>query len=110
MHQFSGSKHIQVTATALFGIRQRHDESLREFLARFSEETIKVSNPSQEMFVAAFQNGLKESNAEKISRDVKERGLDLKDGKGPERGPRRRRGRYGRPYEPPRYDREEGRG
>ncbi|MCI49506.1 hypothetical protein A2U01_0070750, partial [Trifolium medium] len=92
------------------------------------------------MFVAAFQNGLKagqfneslaqkpaesmqevmkradcyirgeESNAEKRSSDVKERGLDSKDGKGSERGPRRGRGRYGHPYEPPRYDREEGRG
>jgi hypothetical protein len=50
---------VQVTTTALLGIRQRHGESLREFLTRFSEETIKVSNPNQEMFVAAFQNGLK---------------------------------------------------
>ncbi|MCI63619.1 hypothetical protein A2U01_0084876, partial [Trifolium medium] len=40
----------------------------------------------------------------------KERSLNSKDGKGSERGPRRGRGRYGRPYEPPRYDREEGRG
>ncbi|MCI36787.1 hypothetical protein A2U01_0058010, partial [Trifolium medium] len=32
-----------------------------------------------------------ESNAEKRSRDVKERDLDSKDGKGPERGPRRGR-------------------
>ncbi|MCI38014.1 hypothetical protein A2U01_0059242, partial [Trifolium medium] len=84
------------------------------------------------MFVAAFQNGLKagqfneslaqkpaesmqeimkrakcyirgeESNAKKRSRDAKERRLDSKDGKGPERGPKRGRGRYGRPYEPPR--------
>ncbi|MCI65446.1 hypothetical protein A2U01_0086704, partial [Trifolium medium] len=51
-----------------------------------------------------------ESNAEKKSRDAKERSLDSKDGKGPERGLRRGRGRYGRPYEPPRYDREEGQG
>jgi hypothetical protein len=32
---------------------------LREYLARFSEATIKVSNPNQEMFVSAFQNVLK---------------------------------------------------
>ncbi|GAU48798.1 hypothetical protein TSUD_81470 [Trifolium subterraneum] len=103
INQFSGSKHIQVTATTLFGIHQRSDENLREYLARFSEETIKVSNPNQEMFVAAFQKGLKaghfneslaqkpaetmqevmkraqcyikgeESNAEKRDRDSKER-------------------------------------
>ncbi|WJX38753.1 hypothetical protein P8452_26381 [Trifolium repens] len=84
IHQFSGSKHIQ-------------------YLARFSEATIKVSNPNQEMFVAAFHNGLRaghfneslaqkpaetmqdvmkraecyikgeKSNAEKRSRDHKER-------------------------------------
>ncbi|GAU32939.1 hypothetical protein TSUD_153560 [Trifolium subterraneum] len=85
-------------------IRQNGPESLHEYLARFSEATIKVSNPNQEMFVAAFQNGLKvghfnellaqkpaesmqeimkraecyikgeESNAEKRSRDSRERG------------------------------------
>jgi hypothetical protein len=123
IHQFSGSKHVQVTATALFGIRQRHGESLREFLARFSGETIKVSKPNQEMFVAAFQTGLKagqfneslaqtpavsmqenmkraecyirgkESNAEKRSRDARERGLDSKDGKGPNRRSKSGRGR-----------------
>ncbi|KAK2433879.1 hypothetical protein QL285_019087 [Trifolium repens] len=103
IHQFSGSKHIQVTATNMFSLRQRSSESLREYLARFSEATIKVSNPNQEMFVAAFHNGLRaghfneslaqkpaetmqevmkraecyikgeESNAEKRSRDHKER-------------------------------------
>ncbi|KAK2425774.1 hypothetical protein QL285_024518 [Trifolium repens] len=103
IHQFSGSKHIQVTATNMFSLRQRSSESLREYLARFSEATIKVSNPNQEMFVAAFHNGLRaghfneslaqkptetmqevmkraecyikgeESNTEKRSRDHKER-------------------------------------
>jgi hypothetical protein len=51
-----------------------------------------------------------ESNVEKSSRDAKDQGLDLKDDKRPDRGPRRGRGRYGRPYEPPHYDRAEGRG
>ncbi|CAJ2642757.1 uncharacterized protein LOC123899916 [Trifolium pratense] len=106
LHQFAGSKYIQVTATTLFGLRQGHKESLREYLARFSEATIKVSNPNQEMFVAAFHNGLKagqfneslaqkpaitmqevmkraecyikgeESNAEKRSRDSRENPSD----------------------------------
>ncbi|MCH90725.1 gag-pol polyprotein, partial [Trifolium medium] len=58
IHQFAGSKHVQVTATTLFVIRQGHNENLQEYLARFSEATIKVSNPNQEMFVAAFHNGL----------------------------------------------------
>ncbi|GAU24437.1 hypothetical protein TSUD_364210 [Trifolium subterraneum] len=59
IHQFAGSKHVQVTSTSLFGIRQGHNENLREYLARFNEATIQVSNPNQEMFVAAVQNGLK---------------------------------------------------
>ncbi|WJX88497.1 hypothetical protein P8452_70580 [Trifolium repens] len=103
IHQFSVSKHIQVTATNMFSLRQKSSETLREYLARFSEATIKVSNPNQEMFVAAFHNGLRaghfneslaqkpaetmqevmkraecyikgeESNTEKRSRDHKER-------------------------------------
>jgi hypothetical protein len=102
IQQFSGSKHIKVTATNLFTTRQNYAETLREYLARFCEATIKVSNPNQEMFVAAFHNGLKaghfneslaqkpassmqeiikraecyikgeESNAEKRSRDARE--------------------------------------
>jgi hypothetical protein len=59
IHQFAGSKHIQVTATNMFSLRQGSFETLREYLARFSEATIKVSNPNQEMFVAAFHNGLR---------------------------------------------------
>jgi hypothetical protein len=62
IQQFSGSKHIKVTTTSLFATRQNHAETLREYLARFSEATIKVSNPNQEMFVSAFHNGLKASH------------------------------------------------
>ncbi|MCI22531.1 hypothetical protein A2U01_0043707 [Trifolium medium] len=58
INQLSGSKHVRVTATTLFGIHQGHNENLSEYLARFSEATIKVSNPNHEIFVAAFQNGL----------------------------------------------------
>ncbi|GAU51615.1 hypothetical protein TSUD_182110 [Trifolium subterraneum] len=105
IHQFSGTKHIKITATNIFTIRQNFAETLREYLARFSEATITVSNPNQEMFVAAFHNGLKvghfneslaqkpatsmqevvktascyikgeESNVEKRSRDAKEKDL-----------------------------------
>ncbi|GAU46524.1 hypothetical protein TSUD_402540 [Trifolium subterraneum] len=56
IHQFVGSKHVQVMAISLFGIRQGHNENLCEYLARFNEATIQVSNPNQEMFVAAVQN------------------------------------------------------
>ncbi|MCH82063.1 gag-pol polyprotein [Trifolium medium] len=112
IHQFQGSKHMKVTVVSLFSIRQENAESLREFLARLSEDTIKVENPNQEMFMATFQNGLKaghfneslaqkpavsmeeimkraecymESNAEKRSRDAKEKGHESKEARTPER-------------------------
>ncbi|GAU29723.1 hypothetical protein TSUD_264590 [Trifolium subterraneum] len=123
IHQFAGSKHVQVTATSLFGIRQGHNENLREYLARFNEATIQVSNPNQEMFVAAVQNGLKvghfneslaqkpastmqeimkraecyikgeESNAEKRGRDSREKPSSRRS---PERYHRRNNQRSGR--------------
>ncbi|GAU18549.1 hypothetical protein TSUD_325390 [Trifolium subterraneum] len=77
IHQFSGTKHIKVTTTSLFTIRQNYAETFREYLARFSEATITVSNPNQEMFVAAFHNGLKaehfnESLAQKPATSMQE--------------------------------------
>ncbi|PNY11288.1 gag-pol polyprotein [Trifolium pratense] len=121
-HQFAGSKHVKVTSTSLFSIRQSHAESLRDYLARFSEATIKVSNPNQEMFVAAFPNGLRaghfneslaqkpassmqeinkrfecyikgeESNAEKRQRDAKEKEYVSCNGKAPGHQRQRYRG------------------
>jgi hypothetical protein len=121
IQQFSGSNHIKVTSTSIFATRQNHAETLREYLARFSEATIKVSNLNQEMFVSAFHNGLKaghfnesltqkpatsmqeiikrvecyikgeESNAEKRSRDAKERDPINKGNKAPDFYPQRRR-------------------
>ncbi|GAU42470.1 hypothetical protein TSUD_100820 [Trifolium subterraneum] len=66
-----------VTATSLFTIRQNYAETLREYLTRFSEATITVSNPNQEMFVATFHNGLKarhfnESLAQKPATSMQE--------------------------------------
>src|SRR6266487_2052242 len=119
IHQFSGTKHVKVIATSLFTIRQNYAETLREYLARFSEATITVSNPNKEMFVAAFHNGLKaghfneslaqksatlmqevikrascyikgeESNAEKCSRDAKEKDLRNNNSKGQNSQPHR---------------------
>ncbi|GAU46453.1 hypothetical protein TSUD_402200 [Trifolium subterraneum] len=124
IHQFAGSKHVQVTATSLFGIRQGHNENLRQYLARFNEATIQVSNPNQEMFVAAVQNGLKvghfneslaqkpastmqevmkraecyikgeESNAEKRSRDSREKPSSRRSPERYNRGSSQRSGRY----------------
>ncbi|PNX91900.1 gag-pol polyprotein [Trifolium pratense] len=125
MHQFAGSRHVKVTSTSLFSIRQNHNESLRNYLARFCEATIKVSNPNQEMFVAAFHNGLRaghfneslaqkpalsmqeinkraecyikgeESNAEKRQRDAKERDPASRSGRNQDQ----QRPKYGNQHE-----------
>lgn len=46
IQQFSASRHRKVLATSLFNVRQGHNESLREYLARFNDTTIKVTNPN----------------------------------------------------------------
>ncbi|PNX87791.1 hypothetical protein L195_g043887, partial [Trifolium pratense] len=119
IHQFAGSTHVKVTSTSLFSIHQAYAESLREYLARFSETTIKVSNPNQEMFVTTFPNGLRaghfneslaqkpttsmqeinkraecyikgeESNAEKRMRDAKEKKHVSRRIKSPDHHPQR---------------------
>jgi hypothetical protein len=117
IQQFSGSKHIKVTTTSLFATRQNHAETLRENLAKFSEATIKVSNPDQEMFVSTFHNGYfneslgqkpatsmqeiikrvecyikgEEINAEKRSRDAREKDPIKKGNKAPDFYPQHRR-------------------
>lgn len=57
--QFSTSKICKVSMTSYFNVWQGHSESLREYLARFNEDTIKVSHLNQDIFVGAFHNGLK---------------------------------------------------
>lgn len=54
IQQFSASRHRKVPATTLFNVRQGHNESLREYLAKFNDTTIKVINPNQKVFVGAF--------------------------------------------------------
>ncbi|XP_039687900.1 uncharacterized protein [Medicago truncatula] len=122
--QFSGSRHRKVLSTSLFNVRQGPNESLKEYLARFNESTIKVSNPNQEVFVGAFQNGLRagqfneslaqkpadsieeviaraecyvkgeESNVERKARDAKERGSSGAERRNPYVPPNRDRGAF----------------
>jgi len=40
-------------------VRQDPNESLRRYLARYNDATIKVVHPNQELFIGAFQNRLK---------------------------------------------------
>jgi len=60
IQQFSASKHRKLSSTSLFNVRQGQIESLRDYLARFNNATIKVINPNQEVFVGPFQNDLRD--------------------------------------------------
>ena len=53
VQQFSANYHWKVANTSLFGVRELPAESLRNYMAHFNEETIKVSHPNQKIFVAA---------------------------------------------------------
>lgn len=44
VQHFSASKHRKTSTTTLFNVRQEHAESLREYMTRLNEETIKASH------------------------------------------------------------------
>jgi len=124
--QFSASRHLKVSSNSLFSVRQGQSESLQNYLSRFNDSTIKVPNPNQELFVGAFQNGLRagqfneslaqkptdsmeeimaravcfikgeESNAEKRAREVKEKGSSGSERKKYDVPPNRYRGAFKR--------------
>ncbi|RDX65667.1 hypothetical protein CR513_55652, partial [Mucuna pruriens] len=50
-------KHLEVPD--LFDIRQNKGETLKSYLARFNNATIRVNDPNKKFFVKAFQKGLK---------------------------------------------------
>lgn len=56
---FRASCHRKMFIANMFKIRQGPSESLKDHLALFSEATIRVIPPNQEIFVGELQNGLK---------------------------------------------------
>lgn len=77
VQHFSANKLRKMSTTNFFNVRQGPFESLRKYMTRFNEETIKVSHLNLEMFVRAFQNGLRanhfnESLAQKPTSDMEE--------------------------------------
>ncbi|RDY08606.1 hypothetical protein CR513_07151, partial [Mucuna pruriens] len=52
------TKHLEVAD--LFCIKQTKGETLKSYLARFNNATVRVNNPDQKFFVKAFQKGLRE--------------------------------------------------
>lgn len=62
VHQFVASRHMKMSTTSLFNIRKGPSKSPRDYLTHFNKSTIRVAPPNQQMFVGAFQNGLKAGN------------------------------------------------
>ncbi|RDY00731.1 hypothetical protein CR513_16046, partial [Mucuna pruriens] len=59
LSQFAANKTKRLEVADLFGIRQTRGESLKSYLARFNDATIRVDDPDQKFFVKAFKKGLR---------------------------------------------------
>ncbi|XP_012836530.1 PREDICTED: uncharacterized protein LOC105957147 [Erythranthe guttata] len=62
LRNFSSSKKQQKTAMALFRLRQREREDLREYVKRFSAEKLEIPVTPPEILVSAFIQGLQDGD------------------------------------------------
>nr|XP_027066609.1 uncharacterized protein LOC113692397 [Coffea arabica] len=75
--QFVSSKTYSKNAAHLIAIRQKPDESLRNFMTRFNTESLQIRDKDEKVVMAAFMNGLRAEElfyklAEKPPVDLKE--------------------------------------
>ncbi|RDX78975.1 hypothetical protein CR513_40670, partial [Mucuna pruriens] len=59
LSQFVANKVKRLEVADLFDIKQGEGESLKKYLARFNNATVRVDDPDQKFFVKAFQKGLR---------------------------------------------------
>ncbi|RDY14487.1 hypothetical protein CR513_00444, partial [Mucuna pruriens] len=59
LSQFAANKVKRLEVADLFDIKQGEGESLKKYLARFNNATVRVDDPNQKFFVKAFQKGLR---------------------------------------------------
>ncbi|RDX97096.1 hypothetical protein CR513_20171, partial [Mucuna pruriens] len=59
LSQFVANKTKRLEVADLFDIRQTKGESLKSYLVRFNNATIRVDDPDQKFFVKAFQKALR---------------------------------------------------
>ncbi|RDY05675.1 hypothetical protein CR513_10461, partial [Mucuna pruriens] len=57
--QFAANKAKRLEVADLFNFKQGKGESLKSYLARFNNATVRVNDPDQKFFVKAFQKGLR---------------------------------------------------
>ncbi|RDX98500.1 hypothetical protein CR513_18558, partial [Mucuna pruriens] len=54
LSQFAANKPKRLEVADLFDIRQAEGESLKNYMARFNDATVRVNDPDQKFFVKAF--------------------------------------------------------
>ncbi|RDX81938.1 hypothetical protein CR513_37335, partial [Mucuna pruriens] len=59
LSQFAANKVKRLELADLFDVKQGERESLKKYLARFNNATVRVDDPDQKFFVKAFQKGLR---------------------------------------------------
>ncbi|RDX91198.1 hypothetical protein CR513_26838, partial [Mucuna pruriens] len=59
LSQFAANKPKRLEVTDLFDIRQAGGESLKSYMTRFNDATVRVDDPDQKFLVKAFQMGLR---------------------------------------------------
>ncbi|RDX91698.1 hypothetical protein CR513_26280, partial [Mucuna pruriens] len=59
LSQFAANKPKRLEVVDLFDIRQAGGESLKIYMARFNDATVRVNDPDQKFFVKAFHKGLR---------------------------------------------------
>ncbi|XP_027154924.1 uncharacterized protein LOC113754966 [Coffea eugenioides] len=57
--QFVSSKTYSKNAAHLMAIKQKPDESLRNFMTRFNTESLQIRDKDEKVVMAAFMNGLR---------------------------------------------------
>ncbi|XP_023880418.1 uncharacterized protein LOC111992785 [Quercus suber] len=61
-HFIGGHWYKKFTA-CLMSIKQREDETLRSYIARFNKEALSINEADNKILVAAFTNGLKKGKS-----------------------------------------------
>ena len=56
---FIGGHRYKKSTTCLISIKQREDETLRSYIARFNKEALSINEADDKILVAAFTNGLR---------------------------------------------------
>ena len=60
---FIGGHRYKKSTACLVSIKQREDEALRSYIARFNKEALSINEANDKILVVAFTNGLRKGMA-----------------------------------------------